>query len=183
MKNKKELTGLRIFLYALFGGFVGVLLLIVIFFAILNINDKLSTVKLTCVEGKETENKNVSCQILSIKDRKEILEIFELIDGKEKLTKTKRKTDGKFIEVNFSIKNNRTNVFQLTDVILVDDKNRSYNESYALEKGKWVSFDSVTHEFLGIRPGFEEKFSSIFEVPKDSQNFKLVPELMNGTVD
>jgi len=155
------------------GTVVGVILAIGMVFGFFAIMDKLETTKITCLPQKEVTRGEINCKILEIKERGDVLKVSEMISpptDERELQKIRDKTTaGKFVEVKFEIRNLGKEVQDLGEIVLIDNQNRKFSQLWSLDIEYWLPED----RFSSILPGLAREFTKIFEVPKDSSDFKL----------
>jgi len=169
---------IKILFIGILGGVLGVILMIGIAFGFFFIMSKLHTIKITCLPQEEVQRKNISCEILEIKDRGNILKTSEMISPPVNEEEFKRITDittnGKFVEIKLRIKNNRKETLNLSEIFFIDKNERNFpcpygNLRYWLPDQGNISFN--------LLPGTEEEITKIFEVSKDSELSKLETKL------
>jgi len=164
----------KIFLIGIAGGIAGVIVIVGIFFGFFFVMNKLHTIEITCLPQEEVEKRDISCKILEVKERGDILKVSEIIspptDEKEFKRIKDRKTDGKFVEVKLKIRNNQEETINLSEVYFIDQEKRKFPCLYG-DIMYWLpENEDFRRDFL---PDIEKEFVKIFEVPKNAELSKL----------
>ena len=160
---------LKFFLTAMVGSAAGIVLIAMLFFGFAFGMSKVHETKIICNSEQEVVKRGIGCKITEIKDRGNILKADEMISPPiDPSTAKDKTTTGKFVEVKFVIKNSGKDTTRLGSEILIDGQNRTFN-SYGPDLEYWLPKDNSNV----ILPGFETELTQIFEVPSDSENFKL----------
>ncbi|MBU4299573.1 DUF4352 domain-containing protein [Patescibacteria group bacterium] len=162
---------LKIFSIGVAGGVVGIFLTGFLMFGFFAISDKLNRIDIYCQEGKTTEKSGIICELLEIKDRGETLKVSDIVSSpteyENKILKDKT-TSGKFLEVKVKIKNERKESVGISGITLIDKEGRKY-------ENMWETTDWIDKNLQGgnVGAGLSRDFTQIFEVSKDTQNFKV----------
>ncbi|MCK4453766.1 DUF4352 domain-containing protein [Candidatus Parcubacteria bacterium] len=169
MENQEK----RIFLIGIFGGIIGVFLVfagIICFFVSM---EKLHTIQVNCLPEKSVETRNISCEILEVKEMGDILKAAEIVSppiNEEELKRIKDlKTEGKFVKVKVKVLNKRKDSINLSATYFIDGEGRRFTASY--QANYWLSEEE---KFSGsILPDTEKEFAKIFEISENSALAKL----------
>jgi len=92
-----------------------------------------------------------------------------------------QKTSGKYIVIKIQATNTGKTEVGLDGIYLKDSLGRQYQKNDLLmDFSSGLNQYGITKDYKGIPPGFSETFIAVFEVPKDSNGFKLQYQSANG---
>jgi len=169
MENQEK----RIFLIGIFGGIIGVFLVFAGIFCFFVSMEKLHTIQVNCLPEKTVEARDISCEILEVKEMGNILKAAEIVSppvNEEELKRIKDlKTEGKFVKVKVKALNERKDSINLSSVYFIDEEGRKFTASY--KANYWL----LEEEKLSgsILPDTEKEFAKIFEISENSALAKL----------
>jgi len=169
MENQEK----RIFLIGIFGGIIGVFLVFGAIFLFFVSMEKLHTIQINCLPEKTVEARDISCEILEVKEIGDILKAAEIVSlpvNEEELKRIKDlKTGGKFVKVKVKVLNKRKDSINLSSVHFIDEEGRKFTASYQADY--WLSEEENLKG--SILPDMEKEFAKIFEVSENSTLAKL----------
>ncbi|MGB2762028.1 MAG: hypothetical protein WBC21_00605 [Minisyncoccales bacterium] len=169
MENQEK----RIILIGILGGIIGVFLVFGGIFCFFVSMEKLHTIQINCLPEKSVESRNVSCEILEVKEIGNILKAAEIVSppvNEEELKRIKDlKTEGKFVKVKVKVLNKRKDSINLSTVYFIDGEERKFVASY--KANYWLSEEENLNR--SILPDTEKEFAKIFEISENSDLAKL----------
>ena len=169
MENQEK----RIFLIGILGGIMGVVLVFGGIFLFFVSMEKLHTIQVNCLPEKSVESRDISCEILEVKEMGKSLKATEITSPPVNEDELKRikdlKTDGKFVKVKVKALNKRKDSINLSTVYFIDKEGRKFTASY--KANYWLSEEENLSG--SILPDTEKEFAKIFEVSENSALTKL----------
>ncbi len=80
-------------------------------------------------------------------------------------------TPGKFVEITMEVENLGSDLKSVTNLTLVDSKNREYTSSS--DTSEWVPEGKDLFLLSNLNPNVPEQFIAIYEVPNDASSLKV----------
>lgn len=118
--------------------------------------------------GEDVRVSDVRWKLLSAKDRGDTLKASESRYASIAKNKT---TSGKFVEINMEVENLGTEMKSVTNLTLVDGKNREYTSSS--DTSEWVPEGKELFLLSNLNPNVPQQFTAIYEVPSDASSLKV----------
>lgn len=111
---------------------------------------------------------DVRWKLVSVKDRGNILKASE---SKYPTFAEEKTTTGKFIEITMEVENLSTEMKSVSNLKLVDDKNREF--IHASDVSEWIPEEKELFLLSNLNPNMPQQFTDIYEVPADATSLKI----------
>ncbi len=122
----------------------------------------------TYAVGEDVRVGDVQWKLLSAKDRGNTLKASE---SRYATIATNKTTSGKFVEITIEVENLGSDMKSVTNLTLVDDKNREYTSSS--DTSEWVPEGKELFLLSNLNPNVPQQFTAIYEVPADASALKV----------
>lgn len=110
----------------------------------------------------------VRWKLVSVKDRGNILRASE---SKYSTIAEDRNTSGKFIEITMEVENLGTEMKSVSNLKLIDDKNREFMP--ATDLSEWIPEGKELFLLSNLNPNMPQQFVEIYEIPIDATGLKV----------
>lgn len=111
---------------------------------------------------------DVRWRLVDVKDKGNILRASE---SKYPTFAEDKTTTGKFIEVTIEVENLSTEMKSVSNLKLVDDKNREF--IHASDISEWIPEDKELFLLSNLNPNMPQQFTDMYEIPADATGLKV----------
>jgi hypothetical protein len=118
--------------------------------------------------GEDARVGDVRWKLISARDRGTVLKASE---SRYAVIAKNKTTTGKFIEITMEVENLGTDMKTVTNLKLVDAKNREYTNSS--DTSEWAPEGKDLFLLSNLNPNVPQQFVGIYEVPADATGLKV----------
>jgi len=112
---------------------------------------------------------DVQWKLIDARDRGDTLKASESRYASVASDKT---TTGKFVEITVEVENFGTDMKSVTNLTLIDDKNREFTSSS--DTSEWIPEGKELFLLSNLNPNVPQQFIDIYEVPADATGLKVM---------